>query len=265
MNGKLKNYDYSRKFLFIEDENNNFRKEIDDSSIISNEIYQWKIVNSITRKEYKGVIYDLIQHDDVIIGWIELDLSLQIFRFSAKQCKIVDDLYFDNELNNKMGKIRNYKLLFKDKVLSARCEIIYNGEIYYGIFVNGQFQGFHNEKVIDFYVPLDITVDVNPKDIVLYKISNLTVPIDSKIKKMNITGVFKKHRIGKVKLAGQKTPYWFDINNLSYDLKYPSEDYTEEEKILNDIFEFIKIERNKSKEIANKVLAVRDYLRGFDN
>ena len=265
MNGKLKNYDYSRKILFIEDESNNFRKEIDDKTIISNNDYQYKIVNSITRKEYQGIVYDLIQHDDVIIGWVELKLSPQIFRFSGAQCKVVDDIYFDNNLNEKMGNTRNYKLLFKDKVLSARCEIRYEDEVYYGLFLNGQFQGFHNEKIIDFHIPVDFSIDVNPKETVMYKISNLTVPIENKVKNLNITGVFKKHKIGKVKLPDQKTPYWIDISNISIDFKYPHVGYTEDEKFLNDIFEFIKIERNKSKEIANKVLSVRDYLIEIEN
>lgn len=267
MNSKLMEYEYPRKYIFIEEENNVFRKDINDSLNSSNHKYQWKFVDSIARKKVGELKYDLIQHDDKVLGWVELENSIQVYRFSQRHCKVIDEDYFDNDLNTKMDKIRNYKLLFKDKILIAKCEIIYNDEKYYGIFLNGQFQGFHHEKYIDFLIPFDTVIDCKTKEYKLFRISNLSKPLEleSAPTTLNLIGVFPKMKIGKVKINSIKQSMWIDLNKLDSPVNLNINKPFKEEKILDDIFEYIKFEREKSKAIVDKVLEVKEYLQKGDD
>src|SRR5699024_4108219 len=174
MDKRLENYDYSRKILFMEDKVKKFKENIGESKEKEIDFGEAQIMNSIDRRQYDGNTYDLLQNDDTILGWMNLENSPQIFRFPARQCKIYDEKYFDNSINESLGKTRNYKLLFKDKIVFTKCVVTFEGEKYYGIFINNKFHGFHHEIFVDLFIETDIILETKIDNVKLYKISNFT-------------------------------------------------------------------------------------------
>src|SRR5699024_8336967 len=162
-----------------------------------------------------------------------------------------------------LGKTRNYKLLFKDKIVFTKCVVTFEGEKYYGIFINNKFHGFHHESFVDLFIETDIILETKIDNLKLYKISNLTQVFEKNNLNNNarLVGIVPQHNIGKLKFKNIKTPYWINLKELNEKIKLNSQEYSKEKVILDDIFEFIKIERNKSKLIADQVLEVKKYIK----
>src|SRR5699024_2729879 len=106
------------------------------------------------------------------------------------------------------------------------------------------------------------------ENIQLYKVSNLTKPVEGEydIESVRLVSVFQETRVGKVRV-NQKDNFWVyldSINNLMQDFKEEAKKSSEELK-LDDIFYSINSERKKSKEIVKTVLSAKNFLNNKKN
>src|SRR5699024_10752139 len=224
MNKILDEYNYSRQFIFVEDQNKKIRKRINsDLELLDIDDYLWKIVTTVSIQNFEGKIYHLIQHEDKKLGWIELENSIQIFRFPAQHYKVIEEKFSNNEINSNMNIEKDFISHFKGKLLNIKSQIIHNNEIYYSVFIKDKFHGFHHHTVLDPMRECDIEVDKEQLDenIQLYKVSNLTKPVEGEydIESMRLVSVFQETRVGKVRV-NQKDNFWVyldSINNLMQD------------------------------------------------
>jgi len=271
MNKILDEYNYSRQFILVEDQNKKIRKRINsDLELLDIDDYLWKIVTTVSIQNFEGKIYHLIQHEDKKLGWIELENSIQIFRFPAQHYKVIEEKFSNNEINSNMNIEKDFISHFKGKLLNIKSQIIHNNEIYYSVFIKDKFHGFHHHTVLDPMRECDIEVDKEQLDenIQLYKVSNLTKPVEGEydIESMRLVSVFQETRVGKVRV-NQKDNFWVyldSINNLMQDFKEEAKKSSEELK-LDDIFYSINSERKKSKEIVKTVLSAKNFLNNKKN
>ncbi|HLR67004.1 MAG TPA: hypothetical protein VK105_07685 [Virgibacillus sp.] len=271
MENVLDNYNYSRQFILVENPKKQIRKRLkSDLELIEIDDYQWKIVSTISMQRIDDKLYHLLQYEDKKLGWLDLEDSIQIFRFPAKHYKVIEEKFSNNEVNSNMNIEKDFISHFKGKLLNVKSQITFNGETYYSVFIKDKFHGFHHHSVLDPVIDCEIEVDKNQLDsnIEFYKISNLTKPVEEvlDVESIKLISVFKETRIGKVRI-NQSDNFWVHLDSIS-DLNL--EDYVEiqksdEELKLDDIFYSINIERNKSKEIMKTVLMAKDFLNDKKN
>src|SRR5699024_5309018 len=131
-------------------------------------------------------------------------------------------------------------------------------------FLKNKFHGFHHENHLD---PLfDIHLPLSKENFVespeLYMISNLTKPIVElpDVSEAELVSIFPNNKIAKVK--AEKTFYWMSTSQL-VDINIPElkiSHKTESQKIMEDIFHSVQVEREKSKEMVKSVLSAKNYL-----
>src|SRR5699024_6285825 len=184
------------------------------------------LVNTMTIvpiQNVEGKIYHLIQHEDKKLGWLELEDYIQIFRFPAQHYKVIEEKFSNNEINRNMNIEKDFISHFKGKLLNIKSQIMYENEIYYSVFIKNKFHGFHHHSVLDPMRDCDIEIDKGQLDenIQLYKVSNLTKPVEGEydIESVRLVSVFQETRVGKVRV-NQKDNFWVyldSINNLMQD------------------------------------------------
>src|SRR5699024_7684227 len=132
----LDGYNYSRQFIFLEDAANTFLQTLEtEDGKEQTEDYLWKIVTSVSQKDIDGKTFHMIQYEDKRLGWIELKNSLRIYRHSAEQYKIVEDIYSNNELNKKLGIEKDLISHFKEKLLTVKYEVLFKKDKYIYVFL----------------------------------------------------------------------------------------------------------------------------------
>lgn len=271
MKNVLDQYNYSRQFILIETQNKKIRKRLkSDLELIDIDDYLWKIVTTISVQNIDGTYYHLLQHEDKKLGWLDLEDSIQIFRFPAKHYKIIEDKFSNNEINSNMNINKDFISHFKGKLLNIKSQIKFNNEVYYSVFIKNKFHGFHHHSVLDPMIECEIEIDKNQLDenIQFYTVSNLTKPVegDYDIESLKLISVFKKTEVGKVRV-NHSDNYWIHLENITdLDLDISSDNQKSIEELkLDDIFYSINLERNKSKEIVKTVLSAKDFLNDKKN
>lgn len=267
----LDNYNYSRQFILVEEQNKKIRKQLkSDIELIDIDDYLWKIVTTISMQEIDGTYYHLLQYEDKKLGWLDLEGSIQIFRFPAKHFKVIEERFSNNEINSNMNIEKDFISHFKGKLLNIKSQIKFNDEVYYSVFIKNKFHGFHHHSVLDPLIECEIDIDKNQlsPNVQFYKVSNLTKPVEGEldIESIKLISVFKEARVGKVRI-NQSDNFWIHLEHIS---GLCLEDHVEtqksdEELKLDDIFYSINVERNKSKEIINTVLSAKDFLNDKKN
>src|SRR5699024_2878665 len=271
MNNTLDTYNYSRQFILVEDQDKKIRKRVNsDVELIDIDDYLWKVITTISMQSFEGKVYHLIQHEDKKLGWIELEDSIQILRFPAQHYKVIEERFNNNEINSNMNIEKDFISHFKGKLLNIKSQIIYNDEIYYSVFIKDKFHGFHHHSMLDPMRECDIEIDKDQLDdnIQLYKVSNLTKPVEGEydIEALKLISVFQEAKVGKARV-NQQDNFWIDlesIDNLTLNLGEEGQKSIEELK-LDDIFYSINSERKKSKEIVKTVLNAKDLLNDKKN
>lgn len=271
MNELLNEYNYSRQFILVENQNKKIRKKIkSEVDLMDIDDYLWKIITTISIQNIGGITYHLIQYEDKQLGWINLEDSIQIYRFPAKHYKIIEERFSNNEINSKMNIEKDFISHFKGKLLNIKSKIFYENEIYYSVFIKNKFHGFHHYSVLDPIRECDIEIAVEQLDenTQLYKVSNLTKPVEGEynIESIKLISVFKEIGVGKV-LLNQQDNFWIYLDNIDgLNLDFTDEvQKSVEELQLDDIFYSVNSERNKSKEILKTVLSAKDFLNNNKN
>src|SRR5699024_6726201 len=264
MNEKLKNYNYSKQYILVEDNSNVILKNLkENSKIIDIEDYQWKIVTSVTCKKFQDKIYDLIQFDDQQVGWIELKSSIPICRFAPKTYKLIEDNYYSDDINSKLEFEKDFFSAFQGKLLTVKSEIEYQNERYFGVFIKDKFQGFHPSGYLEESVEINKIIDnkalKNNEE--LYKVSDLSEIIDDKIdiNKLKVISVFPINEIVRIQV-NESEMYWTSLKNFQEIdefmlAKEQNNEKSIEDKMIEDILYSVEIERNKTKKIVKSVLS----------
>lgn len=270
MNEMLKNYNYSKQYILVEDNSNVILKNLKENpKIIDIEDYQWKIVTSVTSKKFQDKTYDLIQFDDQQVGWIELKSSIPIYRFASKTFKLIEDNYYSNDINSKLEFEKDFFSAFQGKLLTVKSEIEYQGERYFGVFIKEKFQGFHHTSYLEQSVEINKNIDNKAlKDNnELFKVSDLSGIIDEEIdiNKLKVISVFPINKIVRIQV-NENEMYWTSLENFrKIDefilVKEPNIEKNIEDKIIEDILYSVEIERNKTKKIVKSVLSAKELLK----
>ena len=107
--------------------------------------------------------YNLIQFDNEKLGWINLEDSIQVFRFSNRYCRIDDKHLSNNEINKKMNNQHNVLLEKTNKLLTIKSMIFFEEEQYFSVFHNEEFLGFYEAGVLDELVKCDIPINLDER------------------------------------------------------------------------------------------------------
>lgn len=269
MNIELSNYNYSKQFILLEDELNVIMKNLKkDSKVIDNLDFQWKIITSVTQKNYNGQLYSYIQLDDQKVGWINLQKSIQIFRFKPTSFKLIEDKYYSDELNLNLDFEKDFYSAFEGKLLTVKSELMYKGQRYYGVFLKEKFQGFHPASYLD--EAREYNLQINSENIKnsmeFYNVSSLSGQIKEEIDMNNIKLVlaFHEKKLAKVQID-EGNMYWTSFDNIEgiYNLINNDNNIsekTDEEKIIDDILYSVEIERNKTKKIVKSVISAKEFI-----
>lgn len=262
---KLENYNYSKIYVFTEDENKKIYKRLNSDDVIDVDDYQFKIITSVSQRNIDGKKMHLIQYEDKQLGWIDLEKSIQIFRFPARHYKVIEATFQPNDLNEKMGISKDFIAHFQNKLLNIKSQITYENEIYYSVFIKDKFHGFHKAEYLD---PLiEINENINPdtlhENLTLFKLSNLTneetEPIE--IESVKLVSIFYKVRVAKIQINNNLN-YWIPVDQLPK-LDFPLlEEITRDKTDLyfDDIIHSVNNERMKSKDILKSVLAAKEFV-----
>jgi len=265
MDEKINNYKYSKQFILMENKDKTFSKSPYFETELENvDDYLFSVVTSVVQKETDAGLKHLIQYEDKEVGWISLEDSIPVFRFKPMHFQVIEENFQTNELNQKMNIDKDFISHFKGKLLTVKSQVTYNNEIYYSVFLKNKFHGFHHENHLD---PLfDIHLPLSKENFVespeLYMISNLTKPIVElpDVSEAELVSIFPNNKIAKVK--AEKTFYWMSTSQL-VDINIPElkiSHKTESQKIMEDIFHSVQVEREKSKEMVKSVLSAKNYL-----
>ncbi|MFC3900392.1 hypothetical protein [Aliicoccus persicus] len=261
---KLKEYNYTKLYIFLENNDKKFVKRLNSDEVIDVDEYQYKIVTSVTQKDHEGRKMHLIQYEDKKIGWIELEDSMQIFRFPAKSYQVIENKFQPNILNENMGMSKDFISHFKGKLLKIKSLVEFNDEIYFSVFIKTKFHGFHKAEYFD---PLiEVEKEIEPEELneslEFYKFSNLTQEesevID--IDKLKVTAILKQNKIAKVLVNGSLS-YWVDLSKLpKVNIAENNNSVIQSDIYYDDIIYSINDERNKTKEILKSVLSAKEFV-----
>lgn len=258
---------YPKLFILNENDNTKISKSLDslDEKEAIKE-YKWKIVSTVTEEHKDDKIYTLIQYKEKKLGWIELNSSIQIFRFEPKIYRFIDNDFIVSDINKKILINKNFKEDLSNKLLTVHSEIEYQGKKLLGIFIKNEFYGFHDAKYFEEIIATNIII---PKEElhnkIFYKVSDLKKPINNPIEINNpkIVSIFKFNRIGKIKM--NKVDYcWISLDGLDeyiHDIKPVNTFKSDIQKHLDDIIFAINRERRQSKEIVKTVLNANNYIK----
>lgn len=265
---KLDELNYPKQYILLENNNTDIYKSPNEKNVVSIvDEYMFNIVSTVNEQIIEDEKFYLIQHDDKKVGWIKLKDSIQIFRFKPLSGKFIDENFEVNEINNKIGLNKDFRAHFSNKILKFKSEIEYKGKRLVGVFVKDKFFGFHPPESFDFLTRCNI--DLTPEDIEnkdLYKFSNLKKPIEEEIviEKPKIVYFLKKSNSARLKV-NSKDYYWIKLDYLKNKIEnvesYSLINKAHDEKLIDDIFYSIEVERNKSKELVKSVLSAKKYIQ----
>ncbi|SDL25114.1 TolC family protein [Lacicoccus qingdaonensis] len=267
MNDIISNYKYSKQFILVEDNEKKFSKSPYFEADLENvDDYLFSVVTSVIQKETDDGVKHLIQYEDKEIGWISLKDSVPVYRFKPMHFQVIEENFQTNELNQKMNIDKDFISHFKGKLLTVKSQVNYKGENYYSVFLKNKFHGFHHESHLD---PLfDIHLPLSERNFAeapeVYMISNLTKPVVElpDISDAELVSIFPTNQIAKVKV--KKAFYWMSSSQLK-NINIPElkiNHKSEAQKIMEDIFHSVQVEREKSKEMVKSVLSAKNYLSG---
>lgn len=257
-------YDYPKQFILHEKSETKIYRVIgEDEGSKDIDDYQYSIITTISEKKDDGVKFTQIQHEDERLGWVNLNNSIQLFRFKPKSYKFLAEDFEANEINDKLNIVKDFKTHFTNKILTVKSEIEYNGKKLLGIFIKDRFFGFHDEEYFEELIPTKIKLDENDvKTKTLYKNSSMVKPYHERVNfdKPRLVSVFKESNIGRIR-ANKKEYYWITLDGLEdYLVNLESESKKESDKYLDDIFYAIEKEREHSKEAVKTVLSAQGFL-----
>ncbi|WP_462420182.1 hypothetical protein [Salinicoccus sp. Marseille-QA3877] len=265
MDEKISNYKYSKQFILIEDKDKKLSKSPYFETELENvDDYLFSVVTSVIQKETDHGLKHLIQYEDKEIGWISLEDSIPVYRFKPMHFQVIEEDFQTNELNQKMNIDKDFISHFKGKLLTVKSEVCYKDETYYSVFLKNKFHGFHHESHLD---PLfDIHLPLSKENFVempeIYMISSLTKPVVAlpELSESELVSIFPNNKIAKIK--AEKSFYWTHTSQLkNLDLPELKISYkSESQKIMEDIFHSVQVEREKSKEMVKSVLSAKNYL-----
>ena len=257
-------YDYPKQYILNEKPGTKIYKVIgEDEGSEEIDDYQFSIITTITEKHEDGVKYTRIQHEDERLGWINLQNSIQLFRFKDKSYMFIAEDFEANEINDKLNIVKDFKTHFTNKIVTVKSEVEYKGKKLLAVFVKDRFFGFHDEEYFEELIPTKIKLeedDLQKKT--LYKISSMENPYHEKVNfdKPRLVSVFKDSNIGRIR-ANRKEYYWITLEGLeNYLIDLETETKKETDKYLDDIFYAIEKEREHSKEAVKTVLSAQSFL-----
>lgn len=258
------NYNITQLYIFNEDPSKKILKKLNKDELIDVDDFQFKIVTSVSQQEKDDKLMHLIQYEDKQIGWIELEESMQIFRFPAKHFQVIPEIFQPNELNEKMGIEKDFIAHFQGKLLTIKSQVNYNNEVYYSVFLKNKFHGFHKSEYLDPIIETNINLPVDEidDDITFYKFSNLTVEIEDiiEIEDIKVISVFNNNKVAKVSINSSLN-YWTSLEDLpDFDIPEYKVDMSIETLALNEVMQSINEERTKTKEILKSVLSAKEFV-----
>lgn len=266
MTNSLNNYDYSKQFVLIEQQDKKAYKKITSAENFLNlDDLQYKVITTVKQRKINDEIYSLIQYEDKEIGWVNLKDSVQIYRHPARFYKVREDLFQVSGICDKMNIKKDFIAHFKDKLLNIKSEIFYNGEKHLGVFIKNKFHGFHPAEYFDEMIEEDILVspELFSDEIIFYKQSNLSSEIthDSDIENLTILAIFKELGILKVKLSNGEI-YWTDSKYFDAEIfnEIQSDKKDDTQRFIDDLLYSVNLERSKTKEIAKTILSAKEFL-----
>src|SRR5699024_12338816 len=119
----------------------------------------FSIITTITEKHEDGVKYTRIQHEDERLGWINLQNSIQLFRFKDKSYMFIAEDFEANEINDKLNIVKDFKTHFTNKIVTVKSEVEYKGKKLLAVFVKDRFFGFHDEEYFEELIPTKIKLE----------------------------------------------------------------------------------------------------------
>lgn len=263
MSEKIEQYNYSRLYIFIEDENKKILKRLKRDDVIDVDDYQYKIVTSVSQRNIDGKKMHLIQYEDKQLGWIELENSIQIFRFPPRHYQVIEGVFQPNDLNEKMGISKDFIAHFQGKILNIKSQITYDNELYYSVFLKNKFHGFHKAQYLDPFI--EVNLNIEPESIIgeldLFKFSNLTneETEDIDIEKLKVTGLFNKNQVAKIQI-NDSLNYWVSFEqHPELTTSFESNEVTSTDLYFDDLIQSIEDERAKTKEILKSVLSAQEF------
>src|SRR5699024_11329215 len=97
-------YDYPKQFILHEKSGTKIYRVIgEDEGSKDIDDYQYSIITTISEKNDDGVKYTQIQHEDERLGWVSLNISLQLFMFKQKSYKFIAEILDSYVINNKFN------------------------------------------------------------------------------------------------------------------------------------------------------------------
>ncbi len=254
-------------FILIETDKQIYKSLYNDEKTENIDEYLYKIVTSVSQEKKENEIWHLVQYEDKELGWINLEDSIQIFRFHDELYKVLESSFQPNELNQKMGIEKDFISHFKDNMLTIKSEITYEKEKYYSVFLKNKFHGFHKAEYLDPLIDLKLPINEdNIDETEIYTNSKLNNPVSNvpEFKNGLLNAAFFKHGIASVIIQGNT--YWTRLDALrSIDIPH----ITKKEKSLeqlkyDDLFYSVEESKQKSIDMLKTIIGAKDYLNNTE-
>lgn len=258
---------YPKRFILIENNKKIYKSLYNDEKFENIDEYLYSIVTSVTQEKRNDEVWHLIQYEDSELGWINLKDSIQIFRFQPTIYKVIESSFQPNELNEKMGIVKDFISHFKDNMLTIKSQISYQGEKYYSVFLKNKFHGFHKAEYFDKLVDLNIPIgEENIKDAVIYSNSKLNNPISNvpSFQDGLLKTAFYKQGIASVII--QANTYWISIDSLR-NVELPRIEGKEKTKYqlqYDDLIYSTEEQKQKSIDMLKTIIGAKDYLNNTE-
>lgn len=267
----IENYNLNFQLHLLENTDSNIYKKIDLTEVTGNlSKFNNTIVDVFATSMINNEYHFKIKYKDNPIGWCSPD-SDSIFYIKSKrrEVKISNVESINNELNEIL-KVDTRSLSNEwFKIFISDFFAIYKDQVYCGILLKDELQGFINVNDVNYFKNLRSDFRFNDNNISLYKDSKLEKPViehfEHKDKMFKSLGGFENSESIRVIIDG--TRYWTNIKKTNLSLENEVI-ITPEERVIDALLyqqrEKIKLQKefydNKIEKMKNQIedLKVRE-------
>lgn len=220
--------------------------------------YNNKIANVIKHIEEDGIKKILIEHKDIIVGWIVFENSIPLLNKPEEKIEVEYEKFYSPSINKMINKNGDYNLYFQRYQVNSRFYIYHEEQLLEAIFRKNTFVAFAPSEVIDRYQEKQVQAHVVKAHIDLFVSSKMDEKIISNQLDVNtpvtIEGYFPM--LKRAKIRQDLVVGWVNIDDLKLEESLPDSTHnTSESFIKQQHIDYIYInEQKKVKVIITKLL-----------
>ncbi|QCT74490.1 hypothetical protein [Macrococcoides canis] len=212
---------YSNFYLIIESEGTYIYSDKERTHHIGDiSDYNYSILKAISIDDTDGHITVLLQSGSMLIGWVELQDSLLLYRKQHEQVEIDLTQYKTSELSLLIDDKKDYQLAFNAYNLSSRFYCFYKGERMEVIYKGKNMLAIVESKYVAHQVALEVE-DVTIEQTIVYSSSKFNEALDQHYFDFNrpFTIIAAYPELGRLKVKQGERTGWISNSAASYSVQ----------------------------------------------